>query len=114
MIWVVVSALIVSLAINFCLSVLVFKVSSSTTDALDRSHERTTEYTGQLLDRLMARDFMEYRAATDTYVRESPPIEEPEELVSTMGPDRGGFGSRLGLLAYAGDVDEIRPEEEMP
>ena len=112
MIWAVVSVLIVSLAINVLLSVLVFRVSSTQADVLDRSHERTTEYTAALLDRLMARDWLEYKAiAGDYQVAEG---EEPEPLVVTVpGPDRGGFGSRLGVAAWS-PPEEINPEEEMP
>lgn len=109
----VVVLLIVSFTVNVFLSVLVFTLSSRGYYLLDRSHERTTEYTGELLDRLMARDFMEYKAATDTYVLSEPDEPTEPKLEVVHGPDRGGFGSRLGLRAYGEVEDEIKPEEEM-
>jgi hypothetical protein len=48
---------------------------------------------------------------------EPAPEEESVVLgvaVPTLGPDRGGFGSRLGLSGYRTAEDEIIPEEEMP
>jgi len=105
-------ALIVSLGLNVLFAVLVFRFAAQQTNALDRSHERTVEYTGDLLNRLMVRDWGEYNALTDTYTLTTPD-EVSLEMIPTLGPDRGGFGSRLGLAAY-GSEDEIKPEEEMP
>lgn len=105
-------ALIVSMSFNVLLTVLVLTIVRSSATSLERSHERTTSYTKDLLDRLAARDWQHYRDEI------SPPgaIDEQEsprlEVVPTIGPDRGGFGSRLGLRAYAGP--EINPEEDMP
>ena len=96
MIW---FALIVSSSLNVLLSLLVFKMFSTTTRALERSHERTTEYTEGLVNRIMSNNYQEYKA----YEMVAPMVEdeaqEEPSLVPVDGPDRGGFGSRLGLRA---------------
>jgi len=114
MIWVVSTLLIVSVALNALLTVLVLTSSQRGMMYLDASHTRTTEYTKDLLDRLMVRDFREYR---DTV--EPPPVLDDEgfsgpELVPVIGPDRGGFGSRHGLRGWTEPDEEIKPEDDMP
>ena len=116
MIWAVVVTLIVSVALNVLFAVLVSRQSTQTSVVLDRSHARTVEYTGELIDRLMAVDYLEFHANRNVY---SVPVEEDEdspevELVPTLGPDRGGFGSRHGLRGWAAEDDAINPEDDMP
>ena len=116
MTYVVVIALIVSMSLNVLLSVLVYKTSVHSSLVLDKSHSRTTEYTGDLLDRLMAMDFGAYKSYQLMAMGTNGPADAEEaddEFVSVQGPDRGGFGSRLGLTAYRSPQDEINPEEDM-
>lgn len=113
MIWVVVFVLTVSVALNVLLTVLVFTSSQRGAILLDRSHARTVEYTEDLLNRLMVRDWTQYVDMNAVV----PQLEEEEATViqwePTLGPDRGGFGSRYGLAAYAAQDEEIDPEKEM-
>ncbi len=114
MIWVVSSFLIVSVALNALLTVLVLTSSQRSMMLLDGSHRRTTEYTKGLLDRLMARDFREYRDTVEpTAVLEDEGFPVPE-LIPVIGPDRGGFGSRHGLRGWTEPEEEIKPEDDMP
>ena len=116
MIWVVVCALIVSVAFNVLFAVLVSRQSSQSLLVLDRSHARTIEYTGDILNRLMVKDWTQYLDLTATI----PAHDEEEsalklELVPTLGPDRGGFSSRLGLRGWTpDDTVAINPEDDMP
>jgi len=117
MIWVVVIALIVSLAFNFLFAVLVSRRSAESMLMLDRSHARTTKYTENLLDRLMAGEwhsYQQYQMELSAGVETEPTVEA--EPVAVMGPDRGGFGSRLGLTAYRPpDEEEIEAlNKELP
>lgn len=108
-------ALILSLSMNVLFAALVFRVVSSSSDRLDRAHARTTEYTTDLVDRLAARDWASWwEMAHPTVERMDEEIETDETYVPTLGADRGGFGSRLGLRAYGPVEDEIDPEREMP
>lgn len=107
----------ISFALNVLLTVLVFKLSATFADKLERAHQRTTEYTKDLLDRLMTNNWSEYR----TYITAEGIDEEVDgqtaglQLEPVLGPDRGGFGSRLGLRAYGlPEEDEIDPERDMP
>lgn len=117
MIW---YALIVSSSLNVLFAALVFKMFSTTTHALERSHERTTEYTEGLVNRIMSRDYQEYQAyeVDPPLADEETPDTEPE-LVPVDGPDRGGFGSRLGLRAlterrhYDEDEAQLAASEEL-
>lgn len=116
MIWVVAFLLIVSLAFNFLFAVLVARRSAESLLMLDKSHARTTNYTENLLDRLMAQEWHAYQ---QYQMQMEIPTEEPEpaeqEMVSVRGPDRGGFGSRLGLTAYRPPEEQIEAmNEELP
>jgi hypothetical protein len=112
--------LIVSLALNVLFAALLFRTHAQGLTLLDRAHERTTMYTSDLLDRLMAMDFNLYKAYT-LQLEEPPGPEletEPEVPTLQFGPDRGGFGSKLGLRAlttrYAPEeAQRVRATEEM-
>ncbi len=111
----VIIALTCLLGFNVLLAVLVFTIASRTSTLLDVAHERTTTYTASLIDRLMAMDFTTYKSWTASQQVWPPPEEEEvEEMVAAMGPDKGGFGSRLGLSGYRPPEEEINPEEEIP
>jgi hypothetical protein len=61
----------------------------------------------------MIREWHDYRDLNEE--TQLSPIEDEEiEMVPVFGPDRGGFGSRLGLGGYRAPDEEIVPEEEMP
>jgi len=113
MIWVVCILLIASFSLNVLFAVLVSRRAATHMLYLDRAHERTTEYTKDLLDRLMVREWTDYRDLNEMPMAFGTVEQLPEpELVPVLGPDRGGFGSRLGLSGYT-ISDEINPEEEM-
>jgi hypothetical protein len=116
MIWVVAIALIVSLSFNFLFAVLVSRRSAESALMLDRSHARTTKYTENLLDRLMAQEWHAYQQYQEQLAVPQEVEQEPErEMVTVRGPDRGGFGSRLGLTAYRPPEEEIEAmNEEIP
>lgn len=101
------------LVINGCIAALLFRTHQTSVSALERAHERSNTYTEGLLDRLMAMDFSEYKGARLTEkllkAQSVEPVEMvPEELRATLGPDRGGFGSRLGLRALS--AEEVEQE----
>jgi len=107
--WVIL-ALIASLGLNVLTSVLIFRTSQRGMQLLHESHERTNRYTEGLLNRVMARsygEFQSYELAPDGET-EDPTL--PPEPVVVLGPDRGGFGSRLGLRGWA-EQDEDKEEE---
>jgi hypothetical protein len=81
---------------------------------LDRAHERTTKYTEGLVDRLMSQDWVTYKAyEVEPEVELEQPA--PPELQVVRGPDRGGFGSRLGLTAWRSPEEDIQAlENEIP
>jgi hypothetical protein len=87
---------------------LVYKTSLHAVDALERQHERTTKYTEGLIDRITSGDFGTFKAQqqAERLVTLPPPSEEYEEeewetIDPVRNPDRGGFGSRLGLRALS-------------
>jgi len=95
-------AFIVSVALNVCLSLVVLKISLSGFSSLTQSHERTTTYTESLIDRLMANDYDVYqnRQLIDSIANQPTPLprDPADDFERVDGPDRGGFGSRLGLV----------------
>ena len=103
--WGLVIALIVSVALNVLFAVLVSRQSTTAMLRLDEAHERTTTYTAGLVDRLMSQDWVTYKAyeVDQDIEQESLP---PPELQVVRGPDRGGFGSRLGLTAWHDPSEE--------
>lgn len=117
MIWVVVVALIASLGLNALFAVLLSRQSNNTTTVLDRAHARTTEYTEGLVDRIISGDYQTYKAYE---LMGGPPmpgieIEEEPTVEAVHGPDKGGFGSRLGLAAYRPpELDIAEMEAELP
>jgi len=118
MMFAIVGTLIVAVVL---IAALLFKMSSHAIRTLEASHERTTEYTKDLIDRLMAMDYGTYKAYQHMEeVRDELTSSEPEEpRVPTLGPDRGGFGSRLGLRALtvrANGAEEVEAlmESEIP
>jgi len=61
----------------------------------------------------MSQDWVTYKPY-EIEPEEEEPI-PPTELVAVRGPDRGGFGSRLGLLAYRSPEEDIEAmENEIP
>ena len=115
MIWAVVVTLTVSVALNVLFAVLVSRQSTQMSVVLDRSHARTVEYTEDLLNRLMVKDWPQYMDLNAIV----PDLDEDEpipaaELVPTLGPDRGGFSSRLGLRGWNPEDEAINPEDDMP
>lgn len=112
-------SLAVSVALNVVFAVLLFKQSLQSAAYLDRAHERTTRYTEGLVDRLMAMDFQTFKAYQ--MIEEAPEpdmLDEPRIPEPVMGPDRGGFASRLGLRAlttrdYYDDAGRVRASEEL-
>lgn len=107
-------ALICSLVLNVCLTALVLKVTLTGYSKLDESHERTTRYTEGLVDRLMANDYATYhdREMAMTVAKTRLPDDPEDDFRTTRGPDRGGFGSRLGLVALSTD-SEAELEQEL-
>lgn len=117
MIWVVVTALIVSMGLNVLLSVLVARQSEKWSTTLERAHERATKHTEGLVDRIVAGDWQTYKAyeLMDQTMPEPEDEETEPELVAVRGPDRGGFGSKFGLAAYRPpEVDIAELESEIP
>jgi len=113
--WVVVITLIVSVSLNVLFAVLISTRSSQSMLLLDRAHSRTTEYTEGLVDRLMAQDFGTFKAYEMMPVGEQLIEEEEEQVVPIRGPDRGGFGSRLGLAGYRSPEEDMAAlESEVP
>ena|SRR6476661_475257 len=103
-------ALVVSLVLNACFAAIVLKLSLSGFDALSESHERTTAYTEGLVDRLMAGDYATYhdrKLAEEMMLDSTGAPADLDEATSlfTSGPDKGGFGSRLGLAAVPLDPE---------
>lgn len=101
-------------------AVLSFRAHSTSIRALEESHERSTKYTEDLLDRLMSMDYNTYKAyqQMEEVRDEASEAVPPEPLVPTLGPDRGGYGSRLGLRALSvrasyEDTEELL-ESEIP
>lgn len=108
--------LIISFALNVCFAALLFMIASKSLSKLDESHIRTTEYTKDLVDRLMAVDYVEIQAtksALGITPQDQPREVEEIRLVPTPGPDIGGFGSRLGLRALSTVPDPHDLEEEL-
>lgn len=109
--------LIVSFALNVCFAALLFMIASKSLSKLDESHVRTTEYTKDLVDRLMAVDYVELQATKSAMGIPAKMEPTPEELepriIPTQGPDIGGFGSRLGLRALSSVPDPHDLEEEL-
>lgn len=102
-------AFAVSMSFNLLLAVLFFKQSVLVSQRLDQAHERTTEYTKGLVDRLMAVDygtFKAYQQLENQAVDELLRIPTEPDLTVVMGPDRGGFGSKLGLRALSEREDD--------
>lgn len=106
-------ALVGSLVLNVCFALVILKIALTGLSRLSESHERTTTYTEGLIDRLMANNYSDYQdrqlalAVARTGVADLPDNPE-DDFESTHGPDRGGFGSRLGLVALSHN-----PEEEL-
>lgn len=101
--------LIVSLGLNVLFALLVFRLATTHSATLTRSHERTTEYTEGLLDRLMAVDYgtlKSYQLAEMQASAQAPEEVPPDEWETVAGPDLGGFGSRLGLSAWRPNTPE--------
>jgi hypothetical protein len=116
MIWAVVCALIASISLNALLSVLIVRIAKQGSASLERAHARTTEYTEGLVDRIISGDYQTYKAyemVTQTGTVGHDEVEPEPEVV--RGPDKGGFGSRLGLAAYVPpEIDEIDIHAEIP
>lgn len=101
-------------------SALILKLSLSGYKSLSESHERTVKHTEGLVDRIMAGDYPTYadRQLALQYGIEEDQDELEDEVQSLLvrGPDRGGFGSKLGLVpVYEGPaVDEQKLIDEIP
>lgn len=98
---------VIQSALILLIAALVHKTSVEGIRALDKAHERTTRYTEGLVDRIMSADFGEFKsyhlaekaAMQADYGGEPEDEEEYERIPNIESPDRGGFGSRLGLRA---------------
>lgn len=102
-------ALILTIGLCVLIAVLSFKHSAKAIHAISEAYRRNQEHTEDLLDRLMSMDFNTYKAYTrDLRVEEElePEPLPPREEIPVLGPDLGGFGSRLGLRAMGNEGDD--------
>lgn len=102
----------VSFALNVLLTVLVFRQSAIFADKLDQSHRRTTQYTKELIDRIIHWDQYHLIREEEEAVRPDEPEAVEPVLEPVLGPDRGGFGSRLGLRGWSPEEVEAEFERE--
>lgn len=99
-----------SIALNVSFAAVILKITLSGFARLSESHERTTNYTESLIDRLMANDYSNYQdrqlaLTMATATQQDKLSDDPEDDFRVVdGPDRGGFGSRLGLIALSHDT----------
>lgn len=115
---VLVIVLIVALVLT---SALLFKLALAQQKTLSESHERTVKHTEGLVDRIMAGDYPTYadrQLAFQVALEGDDEIEpDPIESLLVTGSDRGGFGSRLGLVPPPEVVaaeDEQKLIDEVP
>lgn len=109
-VWILTIVVILSLCIATGATVLVYRTSTNAIRALNWAHERNTEHTNGLVDRIVAGDYNTYKAYEISPLRGPPEKDDDEELLdNVVGSDRGGFGSRLGIAG----LSPIGIEEEM-
>lgn len=119
----IIVALAFSLALNVCFALVVLKITLTGFSQLSESHERTTTYTEGLVDRLMANNYADFKDRELSSQMSAGPRplnwdDDDDNLESelTPGPDRGGFGSKLGLVALhrrPGSESDLNLEDEI-